>query len=107
MAGIPNLTGLLGNIQSMASNVSLQDIIGNVAAGTIGTIALAGVKSQEGQDAIDFLHIFHKPATDTHPAVTAVVSGSNGNVMTMSQFLALSSDGQKTVEALKYTIIPG
>lgn len=107
MAGIPALTGLLGNIQSIASGTTLQDIIGSVAAGTVGTVALAGVTSQQGQDAIDPLHLFHKPATATSPAVTAVVSGTNGNVITMSQFNALSDDGKKTVEALKYTIIPG
>lgn len=102
-----NLTGIFGSVSNLASSVSLQDVIASIAAGTVGTVALAGVKSQEGQDAIDPLHLFHKPATENAPAVTAVVAGTNGNIMTMSQFMALSPDGQKTVEALKYTIIPG
>lgn len=107
MAGIPQLTGLLGNVQNIASNTTLQDVVGSIAAGTIGTVALAGFTSQQGQDAIDPLHLFHKPATASAPAVTGVISGTSGNVMTMSAFMALSPDGQKTVEALKYTIIPG
>lgn len=110
---IPNLTGLLGDVQGVASGISMQDVLTQVVAGTVGTVALAGVTSSQGQDAIDPLHLFHKdavPATANAaavPAVSGVISGTTGNVMTMSTFQALSPDAQKTVVALKYTIIPG
>lgn len=102
-----NLTGLFGDVSNLASSVSLQDIIQQAAIGTAVTVAVAGAKSQEGQDAIDFMHLFHKPATATAPAVSGVVSG--GQVMTMTQFNALPPDQQNMVKSglLHYTIIPG
>jgi len=98
------LTGVLGGLGDVASKISLQDIIAQAAAGTLVTVGIAGLKSQEGQDKVDFLHLFHKKATDAVPATTGVVQG---NVMPMSVYKSLSPDGQKTIDSLHYTIIPG
>ena len=97
-----NLTGIFGDLANLVP--SQNDILQSVAAGAAGTVVLAGLKSSEGQSALDPLNLFHHPATATTPAVSGVVSG---NVMTMSQFLALSPDNQKMIQTLKYTIIPG
>lgn len=100
---LSGLNGVLGGLGDVASKISLQDIVGQAAAGALVTIGIAGVKSQEGQDKIDFLHLFHKPATAAAPAVSGAVQG---NVMTMTQYDALSADNKAMVKALHYTILP-
>jgi hypothetical protein len=99
-----NLTGIFGDVSSLASSVSLQDIISQAAIGTAVTVAVAGAKSADGQDALDPLQWFHhKPASGAAP-VTGVVQGQ---VMTMSKFLALTPDQQKMIQTMGYTVIPG
>lgn len=103
-----NLSGIFADVGNLASGVTGQNLIESLLAGAAGTVVLSGLKTPEGQDAVDPLHVFiHKPAAGSNsaPTVTGVVQGSN--VITMSQFLALSPDGQKTIQALRYTIIPG
>lgn len=101
-----NLTGIFGDVANAAQSVSVQDILTGLATTAGGTILVSGLQTQAGQNAIDPLHIFiHQPAGAGSQQVTGAVQG--GNVMTMSQYNALSADGQKTVQALKYTIIPG
>ena len=100
-----NLSGIFADVGNLASGVTGQTLIESLLAGAAGTVVLSGLKTPQGQDAIDPLHIFiHQSAPNTG-AVTGAVQGSN--VMTMSQFLALSPDNQKVIQALKYTIIPG
>lgn len=107
-----NLTGALGDVANLASSISAQDVLSNMIIGAGGTLLISGLQTQQGQNAVDPLHIFiHNPAPTSAPAssggtVTGVVQGGGG-VITMSQFMALSPDGQKTVQALKYTIVPG
>ena len=100
-----NLTGIFGSIGNLASSVSAQDVLTGILTTTAGTVVLSGLQSPGGQDAVDPLHLFHKPATASSPAATGVVSGPG--VMPMSKFLALTPDQQKVIEALNYTIIPG
>ena len=106
-----NLTGALGDISNLAGSVSGSDVLNSLIAGTLGTVVLSGFTSQAGQDAVDPAHLFHKPATPATattpatPAVTGVVSGPG--VMKMSQFIALTPDQQKLIQAMNYTIIPG
>lgn len=95
-----NLTGVFSDIGNLASSVSGQDVLQNLAAGAIGTVVLSGLGTAQGQNAIDPLHIFIHPQSGT----SGVVSGS---VMPMSKFLALSPDQQKMIQALNYTIVPG
>lgn len=106
-----DLTGALGDVSNLASSVSLQDIAGTLLAGAAGTVVLSGLKSQAGLDAIDPLHIIHKPAqpaTDTTPATPAATSVVQGpGVMTMSKFMALTADQQKMIQMMGYTIVPG
>ena len=103
------LSGIFSDITSLIPSQSA--ILDSVLAGTAGTVIIAGMKSKEGQGALDPLHLFyHQPEAPTpgavaSPAVSGAVQG--GGVMTMSQFLALSPDNQKMIEGLKYTIIPG
>lgn len=99
-----NLSGVFGDIGNLAGSVSGQDVLQSILAGAAGTVVISGLQSSGGQDAIDPLHIFHKPATPTTPAVTGVVQGK---VMTMTQYLALSADNQKMIQAMGYTILPG
>jgi hypothetical protein len=111
MVSIPNLTGVFGDIGNLASSVSAQDILTSILAGTAGTVVISGLKSPDGLNAVDPLHLIHKPAqpaTDTKPATpatTAVVSGPG--VMLMSKFMALTPDQQKLIEAMNYSILPG
>lgn len=100
-----NLSGIFGDIGNLAGSVSGQDIVQSILAGAAGTVVISGLKSQGGQDAVDPLHLFHHnpPANNTPPA-TGVVQG---NVITMSKFMALTPDQQKMFVALNYTVIPG
>ena len=106
-----NLTGALGDISNLAGSISGQDVLTSLLAGTIGTVVISGAQSTAGQEAIDPLHLFHKPAvpatatSPAQPAATGVVSGPG--VMKMSQFIALTPDQQKLISAMNYTIIPG
>ena len=95
-----NLSGVFGDISNLAGSVSLQDIIQQAAIGGAVTVGLAGLKSQDGQNALDPMHWFHHPASNTTGLVT-------GNVIAMSKFMALTPDQQKMFQALNYTIIPG
>jgi hypothetical protein len=99
-----NLSGVFGDIGNLAGSVSGQDVLNSILAGAAGTVVISGLKSGEGQDAIDPLHIFHKPATPTSPAASGVVQGQ---VMTMTKFLTLTPDQQKMIQAMGYTIVPG
>lgn len=102
-----NLSGIFADVGNLASGVTGQNLIEQLLAGAAGTVVLSGLKTPEGQNAVDPLHIFiHQPTAGANTGqVTGVVQGSN--VMTFSQYNALSPDGQATVRALKYTIIPG
>lgn len=102
-----NLSGVFADVGNLASGVTGQNLIESLLAGAAGTVVLSGLKTPDGQNAVDPLHIFvHQPTPGANAgAVQGVVQGSN--VMTMSQFLALSPDNQKMIQALKYTIIPG
>jgi hypothetical protein len=99
MAGL-NLTGALGDISNLAGSISLQDIIAQAGLGAAVTVGLSGLKTSEGQNALDPMHWFHHPESNT----TGVVSG---NVIPMSRFMALTPDQQKMFQALNYTVIPG
>jgi hypothetical protein len=97
-----SLTGVFSDLGNLIP--SQTDVLNSVLAGAAGTVVLSGLQSNQGQDAVDPLHLFHHAATATTPAVTGAVTG---NVMSMSAFLALTPDQQKMIQALKYTIIPG
>lgn len=106
-----NLTGVFGDIGNLAGSVSAQDVLSSILAGTAGTVVISGLQSSAGQNAIDPLHIFTHPgtaATATTPAAPATAGVVQGaGVMKMSQFIALSPDQQKLIQAMNYTIIPG
>lgn len=102
-----NLSGIFGDISNAASSVSAQDVLTGLMTSAAGTVVVSGLQSQAGQNALDPLHIFTHPgnaATNT-PASTGVVNGPG--VMKMSQFIALTPDQQKLIQAMGYTIIPG
>ena len=99
-----NLGGVFGDVANLAGSISLQDIIAQAAIGTAVTVGVAGLKSADGQNALDPLNLFHhKPASGGAPVVGVV----QGQVMTMSKFLALTPDQQKMIQTMGYTIIPG
>src|SRR5690349_18499362 len=102
-----NLSGIFADVGNLASGVTGQNLIESLLAGAAGTVVLSGLKTPDGQNAVDPLHIFtHQPTPGSNSGqVTGVVQGSN--IMTMSAFLALSPENQKVIQALKYTIIPG
>ena len=105
-----NLTGVLGDAGNLLGSISGQDIASNLILGAGTTLILSGMKTGAGQDALDPLHWFHhNPAPSTTAAPAAPVSGvvQGGNVMTMSRFMALSTDQQKMIEAMNFTILPG
>ena len=98
------LSGIFSDIGNLAGSVSGQDIVQSILAGAAGTVVISGLKSQGGQDAVDPLHLFHhNPPAGGSPA-TGVVQG---NVITMSKFMALTPDQQKMFVALNYTVVPG
>lgn len=109
MVALPNLSGVFADIGNLIPSQGA--VLDSLLAGAAGTVVLSGLKSGEGQDAVDPLHLFHhQPAPAVAGAaapssVSGVVSG--GGVMTMSAFLALSPDNQKLIQSMKYTIIPG
>ncbi len=104
-----NLTGIFSDAANLLP--SQNDLISQLIAGAAGTVVISGLQSAQGQDAVDPMHLFHKPAqpaTPTAPAQPAqqgVIQG--GQVMLMSKFIALTPDQQKMIQALGYTIIPG
>jgi hypothetical protein len=95
-----NLTGIFSDVGNLASGITMQDIIQQVAIGSLGTVALAGAQTQAGQDALDPLHIFHHAPSNTTGVVT-------GPVMPGSQFAALPAATQQALLAAHYTNIPG
>lgn len=97
-----NLTGIFADAANLLP--SSNDLVQQLIAGAAGTVVLSGLKSSEGQDAIDPLHLWHKPATKDTPATQGVVQGQ---VMTMTKFMSLSADQQKVIQAMNFTIIPG
>lgn len=103
MAVIP--TGVFADAANLLP--STNDLVTSLITGAIGTVVLSGAQTATGQNALDPLHIFHKPADTSAgtPAVNGTVKG--GNVMLMSAYLALSPENQKMVQAMNYTIIPG
>ena len=95
-----NLTGIFSDVGNLASSISMQDVVGSIAAGALGTVVLSGVQTEKGQDAIDPLHIFHHAPTKT----TGVVQGK---VMAASAFSKLDPATQTTLLTNGYSIIPG
>jgi hypothetical protein len=95
-----NLTGIFADVGNLATGISMQDIVQQVAVGALGTVVLSGAQTSGGQDALDPLHIFHHAPSNT----TGVVQG---NVIKMSAYQALTPDQQKMFAALNYTVIPG
>jgi hypothetical protein len=95
-----NLSGIFGDIGNLAGSVSLQDIIQQAAIGAAVTVGVSGLKSADGQNALDPMHWFHNKSSNT----TGVVQG---NVMAMSAYMALSPAAQEVIRAEHYTIIPG
>lgn len=93
-----NLTGIFGDVSNLLPSSS--DLIQQLIVGAAGTVVISGLKSSGGQDAVDPLHLFHHPASNT----TGMVQGQ---IMTMSKFLALTPDQQKMIQTMGYTIIPG
>lgn len=105
-----NLTGVFSDIGNLAGSVSGQDVLNSILAGAAGTVVISGLQSPSGQDAVDPLHIFHRPATaatNSAPAQPASTGVVQGQVMTMTKFMSLSPDQQKMIQAMNFTIIPG
>ncbi len=103
-----NLTGLFADAANLLP--SQNDLLSQLIAGAAGTVVISGLQSTQGQDAIDPMHIWHKPATPATanaPAAPAAQGVVQGQVMTMSKFITLTPDQQKMIQALNYTIIPG
>lgn len=106
-----DLTGVFSSIGNLASSVSAQDVLTGLLTSAAGTVVVSGLQSSAGQNAIDPLHIFTHPGTAASgstaatPATTGVVQGAG--VMKMSQFIALTPDQQKLIQAMNYTIVPG
>src|SRR6266704_3330856 len=78
-----NLTGVFSDIGNLAGGVTGQTLLESLLAGAAGTVVLSGLKTADGQNAIDPLHIFvhHSPAGGTVAA-----AGEGTNVMTISAF---------------------
>ena len=86
---------LVGSVVNSVSNVNLGDIAGQLALGAIVSTATAGLKSPDGQNALDPLHFFHKDGSQT------VV----GQTISIASFNALSPDAQKQVLAAGFHIV--
>lgn len=94
-----NLTGVFADIGNLIP--SQGDLLNSIIAGAAGTVVLSGLKSQEGQNALDPLHLFHAKDSGTQGAV------QGGPVMVASQFSKLDPGTQQALLAAHYTIIPG
>lgn len=67
---------VLGNsLSSMMPSSS--DIVSNIALGAATSVVLAGLKSQQGADALDPLHLFHQaPASNPNIAVGPTIAAA-------------------------------
>ena len=93
------LTGIFSDIGNLVP--SQGDLLNSIIAGAAGTVVLSGLKSQDGQNALDPLHLFHAKETNVQGAV------QGGNVMIASQFAKLDPSTQAALLNAHYTIIPG
>lgn len=89
---------VLGSVLNSVNNINLGDIASQVAMGAIVTAAAAGFKSQEGQNALDPLHIFHKDGSQT-------VINPSGKTISAAAFAALDAAGKSAVTAAGYQIV--
>jgi hypothetical protein len=88
-----NLTGIVGDMTSLIP--SSTDILQQVIIGAGASVALAGLKSQAGIDAVDPLHIFHKDGGST--VVGKTISGA--------AFSAMAPDARAQLIAAGYTVV--
>jgi hypothetical protein len=95
------LTGILSDLSSAIPSSS--DILQQVMIGAAATTVLAGIKTQQGQDAIDPLHIFHK---DT---VTPTNNPNNivGPTVTSSAFAAMPPASQQMLLSNGVHVVAG
>jgi hypothetical protein len=96
--------------QALGSMPSATAIGQNLLLGAGTTVVMAGLKSQDGQNSIDPLHLFFHapvqaavPATATTPAVPAVPQ--NVSTISMANFQALPAATQAALIAAGYHII--
>lgn len=73
---ISSLNVLGNSLSSMIPDSS--SILSNIALGAATSVVVAGFKSQQGQDALDPLHLFHhdQPANNPNAVVGATISAS-------------------------------
>ena len=94
-----DLTGILGSLTSAIPSSS--DILQQVIIGAGASVALAGLKSQAGLDAIDPLQIIHKDAPNNNP------NNMVGATVTASAFAALPPASQAALAAGGVHIVSG
>lgn len=87
-----DLGSVLGNLGSVLPTNN--EIANQLVTATAGTVILAGLKSNAGQDAVDPLHLFHPNGTST------VI----GKSITAAAFSSLSADAQAKILAAGYVI---
>ena len=88
-----NLTGAVGDLASLIP--SSTDILQQVIIGAGASVALAGLKSNAGLDAVDPLHIFHKDGGST--VVGKTISGA--------AFATMPADARAQLMAAGYTVV--
>lgn len=95
-----NFTGIVGDLTNLIPSSS--DVLQQVAIGAGASVVLAGLKTNAGLDAIDPLHIIHRPATDTAPASTSAVAGKS---ISAAALAALPVATQQAILAAGYAVI--
>lgn len=94
-----DVTQLLSGLNLSAIMPTGNELLNNLVAGAAGTVVLAGLKSQAGQDALDPLHLVHKD-----PAAGAASSTVIGKSITAAAFASLPAASQAQILAAGYVI---
>lgn len=91
------LTGILGDLTSAIP--SSTDILQQVIIGAGASVALAGLKSQAGLDAVDPLHIIPNHGGANTSSVVV------GKTVSSAAFAAMPADARAQLMAAGYTIV--
>ncbi len=102
------LTGIVGDLSNLVPSGS--DLLQQIILGAGASVVLSGLKTAGGQEAIDPLHFFHKPAveaTPTTPATPATSSVVVGKTVMGSVFATLTPAIQDRMMSQGYTVVAG
>ena len=93
------LTGILSDLSSAIPSSS--DILQQVIIGAGATTLLAGMKTSQGQDALDPLHLFHKdqvsPSNNPNNIIGATITASAFSALPPASQQMMLSNGAHVV----------